>query len=49
VKQIASDWTAVGAIALILSGVNEHNPHQGLCLLAALLLGALSTYLHNKE
>lgn len=48
-KQLASDWTAVGAIALTLSGVNEQNAHQGMCLLAALLLAALSTYLHNKE
>lgn len=33
-----SDILATIALALLLSGVNEHNPHQYLCLLGAAVL-----------
>ena len=43
-----STTLATMSIALILAGVNDHNPHQYLCLAVALLLGVASTMIGRK-
>ena len=47
-KQAASDIAATVSLALLLGAVNDHNPHQYLCLAAAALLG-IASYTLNKE
>ena len=39
----AADILAVISLALILSGINDHNQHQTLCIAAAVLL-AIASY-----
>lgn len=38
-----ADILATISIALLLGGVNDHNPHQTLCIAAAVLL-AIASY-----
>lgn len=39
----AADILAVISLALLLGGLNDHNPHQTLCIAAAVLL-AIASY-----
>jgi hypothetical membrane protein len=46
-KQATSDLLAVAAIALVLAGVNDANPHQYHCLAFAAVLAVLSFKLNR--
>lgn len=47
-RQATSDILAALSLALLLGGVNEHNPYQYLCLAIAAMLGVASFKL-NRE
>lgn len=47
-KDGLSDILAAGALALILSGVNDQNPHQTLCIAIAAGLGVISYLLRKR-
>lgn len=48
-RQAISDIVATVGVALMLGGVNEHNPYQYLCMAGAALLCVASYFIGRKQ